>query len=452
MLDTKYLKRVALYIGGSLLAIGIACYLGYHLWQSVSREIETVPAVSEAFSVTAEYDAWIFRDEKAVPLADGQSGDVVPSLRDGERVGRSFAVGKLYGSVSNEKRAELDTVREQIRILEERKNMAVGGDLGIGDAMLSLSSSTKNGDLTSVQELSSKLTALVSLRSSDKGSTEEVLEVLKEKESEILSSLGTASGTVHTPYSGWYYSATDGYESVFTPDAVIGITPDKLDELLKTSPEDISRTAGRVVCTYEWYIAANMSSSDGSAFKEGEKTTVKLPGVSEPVELLVESVVNGVGNRTAVVFSCDAIPDGVDVGRHLTLEFILREVSGFGIPKEAVRMQDGVTGVYTYNGVITRFRKIDIVAEYEDMYIAAVHDNIEAEPTPAETEKETAESTSGPEGDGSGATTRPPETTAPPETEKELGDGTGRGDFFWLEENEFIVVKGKALYDGRVIG
>ncbi len=428
MLDKKYLKRVGLYIGGSVLAIGIACYLGYHLWQSVTREIETVPAVPEEFGVTAEYDAWIFRDEKTVPLSDGQSGDVVPSLRDGERVGKASSVGNVYASVSAEKRSELDTVRSQIRLLEERNSSAVGGDLGIGDAMLELRSSMKNGDLSSVPELSSKLAALVSLRSSDTGNTGEIIEILKNKERELVASFGNSSGTVYTPYSGWYYAHSDGYESVFTPDAAIGITPDGLDALLQTPPEDTARAAGRVVCTYKWYIAANMNASDGSAFEEGDITSVEIPGLADPLELTVESVVNGTGNRTAVVFSCGAIPDGVDIGRHLSLEFTLREVSGFGIPKEAVRIQDGITGVYTYNGVVVKFRKIDILAEYEDMYIAAVRDNTEVPNKPA------------------------PLETGETETEEVLGDGTGRKEYYWLEANEFIVVKGKALYNGRVIG
>ena len=430
MLDKKYLKRVGLYIGGSLLAIGVVCYLGYHLWQSVTREIETTPAIPDEFSVTAEYDAWVFRDEKVIPLSDGQSGTVIPSLRDGERVGKTAAVGSIYPSVTKEHRAELDTVRSQIRILESQHSSSVGGDLGIGEAMLDLTSSTKNGNLTSVHGISSKLAALVSLRTSDKGNAADVIEILKDKESQLLSSFGSSSGTVYTPYSGWYYSSTDGYESVFTPEAVIGITPDGLDQLLATPPADASSAGGRIVCTYKWYIATVMNASDGSAFREGDTTTVELQGFSEPVQLTVESVVNGVNNRTAVVFSCATIPDGIDTGRHMTVEFTLSQVTGFGIPKEAVRIQDGITGVYTYNGVVVKFRKIEILAEYDDMYIAAIRDNIEAIPDiPAETT------------DGEAA-----------ETEKPLGDGAGRHTYYWLEANEFIVIKGKALYNGRVIG
>lgn len=428
MFDKKYLKRVGIYIGGTALAIGIACYLGYHLWNSLGSEIETIPAIPETYSVTAEYDAWVFRDETAVFSAAG--GTAVPSVRNGERVQKNSAVAQIFASVPSSGLAELETVRSQIRLLEGRHSSTLGGDLGIGVIMQSLTSAVKNGGLSSASEIASRLTALVSARSAGGGDTAAVIQSLEAREAELLTSFGYAAGTVYTPLSGWYYKDADGYESVFTPDAVEGITPDGLEDLLDSAPADVSSAAGRIVLSYKWYIAANMTASDGAHFAEGATTEVSLPGVTEPLTLLVESVVNGKDDRAAVVFSCGTIPESFDVGRHLTLEFTLDEVVGFGIPKEAVRIQDDVTGVYTYNGVMVKFRRIDIAAEYDDIYIAAVP-VAEEEIIPAET-----------------AGTGEAETTA----SDPVGQGTGRKEYDYLSANEFIVVKGKALHSGRVIG
>ncbi len=436
MLDKKYLRRVGLYILGSAVALGMTVYIGYHLWQSVSREIETVPAVPQSFSVTAEYDAWVFRDEVLITSENIGGGTVIPSVRDGERVSKSSAVAGVYSSVPHEKIMELETVRSQIKLLEGRHSATVGGDLGIGEIMLSMNSSVKNRELSDSTELASRLVALAAVRSAGGGNTATVIESLRAKEAQITSSFGNAGGSVYTPYSGWYYKNFDGYESVFTTDTVKGISPSALEELLATDPEPVGNGAGRVVRTHRWYLAANMTGSHGASFEEGDTTEITLTGIYDPLELTVESVVNGAGDKTAVVFSCGTIPEGYDVGRHLVVDFTLKEVSGFGIPKEAVRMQGGVTGVYTYNGVLVKFRKIDIIAEYDDMYIAAVRKN---ESTPPETEP-SAESTGD---DGEAVETVP---QAP------IGEGTGRNDYDWLTENEFIVVKGKALYNGRVIG
>ena len=424
MFDKKYLQRVALYIGGAILAIGLAFYIGYHLWQSVTREIETVPAIPETFSVTAEYDAWIFRDEEVISVSSTGEGTVVPSVRDGEKVAALDVVANVYPSVSESALSELKTEREQIRLLEN-SHSSVKGDMGIGESMLALKSSSKNGNLSGAAELSSKLTALVSVRASGGNNTEEAISKLKEKEKEILSSFGTASATAKTTMgqSGWYYSAADGYENIFTPDSAEGISPAKLDELINSTPEDVSRTAGRIVHTYRWYIATVMESSDASYFSEGDITEVILPGFTEPVSLTVESTVNGPDGRTAVVFSCGIVYDGYDAGRHLTIEFTINKVTGFGIPKEAVRIIDGITGVYTYDGVTVKFRKINIVAKYDELSIAEIVD--------APSEEQCTE------------------VVAP---QGNAAIGVGRKDYEWLRAHEFIVVKGKSLYNGRIIG
>jgi len=430
VLDKKYLKRVGLYIGGIVLAIGIACYIGYHLWQSVTREIETLPAVPDTYSVTAEYEAWIFRDEEVLNTPSGVSGTVVPSVNDGEKVAALDSVASVYDSIAAEDLASLDSIRRQIRLLESENTASLGSDLGVGENMIALKSSVKNGDLSSAAELASRLAALTSARSSGGGSSAELISSLKEKERELISSFGAAIDFAKTAMgqSGWYYSSADGYESVFTPDAVEDISPDKLEELLKAEPSDVSSAAGRIVYNHRWYVATIMNAPDASSFSVGNVTEVNVPGITEPLSLTVESVVSGSGGRVAVVFSCGTVPEGYDVGRHLTLEFTLKEVVGFGIPKEAVRILDGTTGVYTYNGVMVKFRKIDIVAEYDNLSIAAIRD--------------TSSEIAAPETSG----------TAVPEESEILGEGAGRTDYEWLSAHEFIIVKGKALYNGRVIG
>lgn len=442
MLDRKYLKRVAIYIAGSVLAIGLACYFAYHLWLGFNREIETIPAVTETYSVTAEYDAWVFRDEAVITSSATGSDVIVPSVRNGERVSKTQPVASSYSSVSPSALSELETVRSQLRLIKGKHTSALSGDLGIGELMLSLSASYKNGDLSSASDISSRLTALAAVRASGGGDTASVVASLTAKEQELIASFGTSSGKIFTPYSGWYYSTADGYESVFTPDAAVGISPDGLDALLGTAPVPVDSAAGRVVRTYRWYIAVNMNSADSSAFIEGDTTEITLAGITEPITLSVESAVNGSDNRTAVVFSCGTLPEGYDIGRRLTVEFTLKEISGFGVPKEAVRIQDGVTGVYTYNGVMVKFRKVRIAAEQDDLYIVTTEDNAPVTEPPATTAPDTSsDGTSGDSMDKGGVS-----------SEYAVGSGTGRKEYDWLEAHEFIIVKGKALHNGKIIG
>ncbi len=429
-LDKAYLKRVGIYIGATLAALTVAFLIGYHLWVNMTSEIETVPAVPDTFSVTAEYDAFVFRDE--ISLGSDAAGTVVPAVKNGEKVGKTDLVASVYSSVPADTLSELSSIRSQIRLLEGKRSSTVSGDLGIGDVMVSLSSALKNGNLSSAPDFSARLTALVSARANGRGDPAELIKSLEDKESAVLSSLGTPISSVYTPYSGWYYGDSDGLESVFTPETAVDITPEKLDSLISSSTSEKS-ASGRIVKSHTWYLAVNMSKSDGGSFYVGRRCEVTVPGISEPIPLKVVSAVSGSDGRIAVVFSCEKVPEGVSVDRHLTLDFTLREVTGFGIPKEAVRIFDGQTGVFTFNGVTVKFKKINILEELDDVYIAEIHKD---KVTPA---PETAEGT----GEVTSAVTTEPDP---------VGNGTGRKDYLWLEVNEFIVVKGKALQSGKVIG
>ncbi|MBQ7827691.1 MAG: hypothetical protein IJ386_05430 [Clostridia bacterium] len=436
MFDKEYLKRVLVYVSVTVMALIAVFLIGYHIWLSITSEIETVPAVPQTFQVTAEYDAWVFRDETAITNTQASSGTVVPSVRNGEKVGKNDSIAYIYRSVPSEKLSELESIRSQIRLLEGKRASVVGGDLGIGDIMLTLASAVKNGNISAADGIADRLTALVAARSAGGGNSDGVINSLKAKEKELLSSLGESVGSVSSNVSGWYYSNADGFESVFTKDAVLGITPEKLDAILQSEPVSGSY-AGRVVHTYKWYIAVNMTLSDGMAFTEGQNTDIKIPGVSDPIRFSVESVVTSADGRAAVVFSTGVMPENLSVDRHLTLSFTLREVTGFGIPKDAVRVVDDNTGVYIFSGLMAKFRRINILEELDDIYVAEVPKD-EQETLPPETAAVTGTDT---------VATTVPETTVDP-----IGDGAGRKEYLWLDVNDFIIVKGKALHSGKIIG
>ena len=433
MFDKEYLKRVFIYVSLTLVALIAVFLLGYHMWFSMTSEIETIPAVPRTFSVTARYDAWVFRDEVSVPSAAAGSGTVVPYVRNGEKIGKNETVAAIYPSIQSEKLIQLESVRNQIRLLKGKTASVIGSDMGIGDMMLSLTSATKNGELSEANDIAARLAALVAARSSGSTDTDNIIASLEAQESGLLSSFGTAVNTVDSGISGWYYSDSDGFESVFTCDAVKDLTPEKLDELLGSAPDN-TPSAGRIVRTYKWYIAATMTMSDGLCFTEGSETEIKLPGLANPLKFRVESVSTSADSRATVVFSCGIMPENFSVDRHLTLDFTIRQVEGFGIPKDAVRVLDDTTGVYTYNGVMARFRRINIIEDIDDMYIAEVQKDEADAPPPAETT-------------GTGEV-----TTVVTEEPIYIGGGTGRKEHLFLEVNEFIITKGRALRNGKLIG
>lgn len=421
MLDRKYLRRVGMYVLAVIGCAAIAAYIGYHLYKSVQREIETTPAVLETFSLSDTFDAYIFRNEIAI---GDIGGTAIPSVSDGEKVTRGASVAGVYSSASQESIARLSLVREQQALLGAKLGASSANTAKeLREALISLKGSTKNGRLSAAASLSANVTAISAKRDVAGADSEALAASLAAEEQSILASFGGFGGNVYAPISGWYFSSCDGYENVFTESAALSLTPDGLDALINTPAADTSRNAGRIVCTYKWYAAIVMSSEDAARFAIGDSIDASIAELSLELEMTVE-VISGSRDRYVLVLSCGSIPEGIDIGRRVELELCMSEITGFKLPRDAVRMIGNQTGVFVFEGATVSFRKIEILDEYDDYYIAAPPDYFE--------DSDTDE----------------PEDTA----EISDGDGSGRNDYFALKQNDMVVTKGKDLYHQKTIG
>ena len=104
-----------------------------------------------------------------------------------------------------------------------------------------------------------------------------------------------------------------------------------------------------------------------------------------------------------LIFSSDTIPDNFEFLRRQTVEIVQNSYSGYRISADAVRMVDGTLGVYVQKGYSVCFRRIEPLAELDGYYI------VDASPSSGENEYEP------------------------------------------LALYDLVIVKGKRLYNGKVI-
>ena len=62
-MDTKYLKKVAVYIITAAASLLFIAYIIYHLWSEYNTEVTTVPAEYVTMEQSITVDAYILRDE-----------------------------------------------------------------------------------------------------------------------------------------------------------------------------------------------------------------------------------------------------------------------------------------------------------------------------------------------------------------------------------------------------
>ncbi len=417
-MDTEYLKKVGIYVLCAVLCVGLVFYFGYHIWHSFTKEIETVAATQISYEEAIETEGYIFRTES--PIAGAASAkSVVPTVSEGEHIRKGGAVAKMYSDFSPDTVAKIAQIEKQIELLSkysDTESISLKDTQGIDSEIRAVLSDIRGlsdrGDAKDAVELRQALVSAVGERAVLTGGyadTKSEIDALTKKKNSLIGELGSMLGTVHTPVSGFYYSEADGYEEVFSADLLEDIGISDLRELLKSEPGEKS-SAGKTVTKSRWYLVCMIDESEKNTYKAGKKCTVKFKNTEISLEMDVDSVLYD-KEGAALVLSTNVMPEEFVFQRIQDVEIVKREYTGLNVPAKAVRMINGETGVYILDVSTVSFRKVEILYMTDNSYIVKLPDGTQSDEEDEESKK-----------------TRD------------------------LRLHDSIIVEGKGLYEGRIIG
>lgn len=417
-MDTEYLKRVGLCIVGALLSVCLIFYLGFHLWRTFTREVEIQPVAETTVEKTAETQGYIFRSEQTLLLSGGNTGNhtLFPMVSNGSRLAKNAEAARLYTGSSVDVREKVAQIDQQIALLQECSNGDVQGlkdaqtiDEEIFAVLSKIRAAGDSGRTTDIGLQRSDFLESVNKRmilsglGTDFGSE---IAALQAERASLVSGLGSCLETVTAPVSGYYYAACDGYETVFTKDFLTdkNLSYSTLMEKLSASPVNEERAAGKIVTDSEWYMVCLLDREYLGVYDNAARCTVYFgAGEEYRLNMKIDKILEG-GERFAVILSTREMPTGFDFSRTQTVRFLTAEYTGFQIPMSAVRIVDGMTGVYVLDGSTVAFRPISTLIVTDGYYIV----NTDPEEDP-------------PEG------------------------------YQWLSQHENLITEGKALYHGKVL-
>lgn len=436
--DKDYLKKVALSVAGIIACIAVACYIGYHIWHKVTSFVEYEPAVPYTVTVTTEGEGYVFREEKVI--YSNQTGSLIPTVSDGERVGIYAEVGRIFSDANPEASLRIDEINSQIDVLSSvvyADNLTTKDvaklDEEIYDLMIEISRSVAQSDHDGAAARRAQLMTLINKRSVASGETHDFegrIESLQREKAALTGSFGTLRETVYSSSSGWYYSKVDGYEEAFSSEKIKALNYEGFKEIISSKPASTEWAAGKMVTDSRWYFVCEMPKEKLKEKSEGENYTLYFPyNSSQKLIMKLDSVSIGENGMGIAVFTTDKTPVGFDFSRVQSYEILEDEYTGFRVPKSAVRIVDGQMGVYVLTGEIVHFRKIEVICEEETFFLVSMSHEAAEEEEASETTADTSEG-EGAEGE---------------ETEPE------KKVYRWLDQNENIITSGKGLRDGRII-
>ncbi|MCD8212365.1 MAG: hypothetical protein LUC17_04990 [Oscillospiraceae bacterium] len=380
-----------------VLLIGVLIYLAVYIFRSLTNNVSTTIAYQDTLEVELDTTGIIVREEKTLS-GDGNIVEIVAD--EGSRVSVGQVLANLYpdsDALSN--REELNMLQQELEDLQailddEGTTSSATLEQQIFQSVLSLRSQTVSGDLTSVENSTQSLRALVfqqeSSASSDSTSLSASLaQSIEDLESQI-STLSSQSGSTDTSLtasvSGLFSSETDGLEDSLTPSSILSMTP---SQLTRAANLDVSTDGliGKIVTSDKWYYAVIVDGSAASLLPEGSQVTARFsPDFTEEVTMTVEQQSNEgqeENGQIVLILSSDRYLSQVLSLREQSAQLITESYEGIRIPQKALHMEEGTSadpetgtettgyeaGVYTMAGAQARYNPVSVVASGSDYYL-----------------------------------------------------------------------------------
>ena len=361
-----------------ILLAAIAAYFGYNVVSSLYAPLMT--ATVTPYEAGAGYYAsgFVVREEE---LLYSQYGTTVLNCAEGAHVAANDTVATGYRSEDAKTRqTRIDELSGQIEQLQYAWS-AVSSvydqaalDADIAGDIVQLSRYLALRDMNSVSDLSPELKGLI-LRRTGSGSDSDSLQSRISALQAELETLETQSAgdtsAILAGKAGTFSAAVDGYEAVLTPERLMEMT---VAEFERVQPGETDANAiGRLITASTWYYACVVPANELSGVEEGDRATLTFArDYYQPVSMRVARLGENEAGSRLLVLSSDRALQNVTLLRQQSAEIVFTSYSGLRVPKSAVRVENGQTGVYILEGTLAKWKPITILHDTGESYVVTL--------------------------------------------------------------------------------
>ena len=344
-----------------ILLIAIVCYMGFHLADSFLNPLQTTLAVNSRVTSSAEVYGYVVRQEGTL-TATG----ITSPAENGKKVAAGGIIAINYTSSDALSRAdrllEIDTRIAHLEGIIEGRTSGTPSD-----TVIALSTSVNHRNLTDIDAVLFDVEYAIFGTTDAENDPDKELEILYKEREELMSHV-TGYTYIYARKSGIFSSSTDGFEHI-NPDMLAGLSPMALDNMF-TTPQKSASAFGKLITGTEWYFAAVMDSADAENLTVGQKAKIEFnKNYSGDLTMKVESISMTVNGKCVVIFSGDTAMTDICNERQLSGEVIFSSQTGILTPKDAVYTdEDGTHYIYVLMGLQSQRINIEIVCDYNEHY------------------------------------------------------------------------------------
>jgi hypothetical protein len=375
-MSKEFLQRVAT-VAVSLFVI---VYFVVRVIFSYSNEISYSQAISASYEQSDELSGYILRNEKLVTT--DIEGIVYTSIDEGTRIKKGQLLATVYASAGEK------NIKERILEIDKSINVLSASqidtsyltsnieriDSDIYDLLSKTRSSVESNSLDSATKNRNDLLISLNKRqimTKQVKTFEPLIEALKNEKKQLEASLTGELGRINSSASGYFSVNVDGWEELFTPKALKEMTVDSFNELISAQVEKDDNAIGKICLDYYWYTLCPIDKSKAVDYTVGKMYKLEYPSTTNTVfDAKLEKMITQTDKEQVIlVFSSNTIDEGFRYTRKQNVKIIKESLEGLRINKEALRIVNGVQGVYTISGNTVRFKKAEIIYTSDDYYL-----------------------------------------------------------------------------------
>ena len=369
----------------AVLAGFAVCYAVYMAVRFFSPDYQTETAFSYVIADSSRIRAVAVRDEQVITSS---AQGVYAYLRDdGDVVLSSTTIANVYQGQSDLVREEQCRRWEnEIAILQSAQNAGQQNVIGdtlaadVADAAGAIVDSTVCGDLSNLSAQRDRLQLLLGRRLINSGKVTDFSPRISQLDNLITSAraqMSSAAAGVTAGVAGYFCSTTDGFETVLSPDLEV-LTASAVRGVAEgtTKPLRNDSAVGKVQKGFRWYLAAALDEKTAQQFTEGAAVTLDF-GVTGATDIPARvKLVRREDNLTLVVLEIERLSRYLINLRVVPVEVKFRSFSGLRISREAIRYIGQTEGVYVKSGNLVVFKPIVRVYEDETSVLCADSSNL----------------------------------------------------------------------------
>lgn len=352
-------------LGRLLLVLALIGYILYHLTGGFSTPVQTLTVSEETVSVTLPLSGSIFRNERVITGAGGAAvGYPAP---DGTKVGIGDKVATLYRTSDRTalpRLLKIDAALDLLAAADLEKDASISSGIAARETvkteLLHLSDARARGRIDKLCAEENALLAAMLRRDvilSGARGVDELTRALQSERASLSTKLSGGSVAVTAPVSGYLYHTADGYEDAAVFADLASMTPSGYRAAMQRRA-DVADAVCRIVVDPLWYFAGILPTEDAYGLAVGQSYTVAFGEREIPMRLYAKNEENG---EVLLVFGSRLMQNELLAVRSRKVTVCTERVTGYKVPVTALRLLDGVTGVYVRRGSSIEYRVCEVL-------------------------------------------------------------------------------------------